>query len=121
MKPRPEKILVVDDDEGFRELLVEVLDEGGYRADQAVNVAEARTRTQQRQYDLVLTDLRLPNGSGMDVLDYAKRKNPESQVIMMTAYATTENAIEAMKRGAYDYIIKPFKVDEVSVIVHRAL
>ncbi|MBN2360260.1 MAG: sigma-54-dependent Fis family transcriptional regulator [Deltaproteobacteria bacterium] len=113
--------MVVDDERGMREFLEIMLTRNGHQVVQAKDAQEAIGWLANHGVDLVLTDLRLPRGSGMDVLAYCKRTAPSIQVIMMTAFATTENAIEAMKLGAYDYLIKPFKVDEVSVVIDRAL
>jgi len=114
-------ILVVDDERSMREFLEIMLQRTGHVVAMAKDAPEATAWLEQNSVDLVLTDLKLPRGSGMEVLTFAKRLAPDVQVIMMTAFATTENAIEAMKLGAYDYLIKPFKVDEVSVVVERAL
>src|SRR5204863_644557 len=75
----------------------------------------------EREFDLVITDLKMPGGSGLEVLDGVKQARPETQVVVVTAFATPETAIAAMKRGAYDYLTKPFKVDEIGVVVERAL
>ena len=74
-----------------------------------------------RDFDVVITDLKMAGGSGLDVLDGVKGARPHTQVIVVTAFATTETAIAAMKRGAYDYLTKPFKVDEIGVVIERAL
>jgi len=115
------RIMVVDDERGMREFLEIMLTQNGHEVAQAKDAQEAIGWLANHGVDLVLTDLRLPRGSGMDVLAFLKRTAPSTQVIMMTAFATTENAIEAMKLGAYDYLIKPFKVDQVSVVIDRAL
>ena len=73
------------------------------------------------EFDLVLTDLKMPDVDGMGVLDSVKGSFPDTQVLMMTAYASAETAIEAMKRGAYDYVQKPFNVDEIAVVVAKGL
>ncbi len=114
-------ILVVDDERSMREFLEIMLQSAGHEVSHAPDAHAAIAWLRDHSVDLVLTDLRLPQGSGMDVLSFAKRSSPNTQVIMMTAFASTENAVEAMKLGAYDYLIKPFKVDEVSVVVERAL
>ncbi|MBI5479054.1 MAG: sigma-54-dependent Fis family transcriptional regulator [Deltaproteobacteria bacterium] len=75
----------------------------------------------QLPFDLVITDLKLPGGSGLDLLDEVKARSPDTPVIVVTAYATPETAISAMKRGAYDYLNKPFKVDEIGLVIARAL
>ena len=75
----------------------------------------------ENEYDLVLTDLKMPKASGIDVLMFVKENWPKTQVVVMTAFSTTETAIEAMRLGAYDYISKPFKVDSIKVILSKAL
>src|SRR5262249_41378862 len=72
-------------------------------------------------FDVVVTDLKMPGSGGLDVLDAVKKRAPSTEVIVITAYASTETAIAAMKRGAYDYLTKPFKVDEIEVVVTRAM
>ncbi|MBI4509656.1 MAG: sigma-54-dependent Fis family transcriptional regulator [Deltaproteobacteria bacterium] len=116
-------ILVIDDERSMREFLAICLKRAGYRVttaeegEQALQVLEA-----QGPFDLVITDLKMPGPlDGLAILDQVKARAPDTQVIVITAYATTETAISAMKRGAYDYLTKPFKVDEISVVVERAL
>jgi len=115
------RILVVDDETSIREFLEILLLRAHHHVRLARDAVDAIAQLKEESVDLVLTDLRLPKGSGMDVLQYIARHTPSTQVVMMTAFATTETAIEAMKAGAYDYIIKPFKVDELTVLIDRAL
>jgi two-component system response regulator PilR (NtrC family) len=114
-------ILVVDDETSIREFLEILLKRGGHTVRLAKDAVDAVARLKDESVDLVLSDLRLPRGSGMDVLAWVSKNAPSTQVVMMTAFATTETAVEAMKAGAYDYIIKPFKVDELNVVIDRAL
>ncbi len=115
------KVLVVDDETSIREFLEILLKRGGHEVKLARDAAEGIARFKEEPAELVLTDLRLPKGSGMDVLNHVAKSSPRTQVIIMTAFATTETAVEAMKAGAYDYLIKPFKVDELNVVIERAL
>jgi two-component system response regulator PilR (NtrC family) len=115
------RILVVDDETSIREFLEILLVRAKHQVRLARDAVDAIAKLKEEPVDLVLTDLRLPKGSGMDVLQFISRHAPSTQVVMMTAFATTETAIEAMKAGAYDYIIKPFKVDELTVLIERAL
>jgi two-component system response regulator PilR (NtrC family) len=115
------QILVVDDELSLREFLEILLRRQGHQVKLARDAVEAVARLKDESFDLVLTDLRLPRGSGMDVLTWVVRNASSTQVVMMTAFATTETAIDAMKAGAYDYIIKPFKPDELTVLLDRAL
>ncbi|MCK5798786.1 MAG: sigma-54-dependent Fis family transcriptional regulator [Deltaproteobacteria bacterium] len=114
-------ILVVDDERSMREFLEILLDRQGC----SVTLAEGGKRAQElidtEAYDVVITDLKMPNVSGLDVLASAQRQQPDAEVIMITAFASTETAIQAMKDGAYDYLTKPFKVDEILVTIERAL
>ena len=114
-------ILVVDDETSIREFLEIMLLRAGHRVVLAKDAIDGIAKLKEGTFDLTLTDLRLPKGSGMDVLTYVIKNAPSTQVVIMTAFATTETAIDAMKAGAYDYIIKPFKVDELTVLIDRAL
>lgn len=115
------QILVVDDELSIREFLEILLTREKHQVRLARDAVEAVARLKEEAVDLVLTDLRLPRGSGMDVLTWVAKNAPSTQVVMMTAFATTETAIDAMKAGAYDYLIKPFKPDELIVLIDRAL
>lgn len=115
------KILVVEDDREMREGLVEILGEEGYAVASADNGEGAISKFMKGDYDLVLTDLIMPGMSGMDVLREIKRLKPETHVIIITAFATIENAVEALKMGASDYIAKPFKENEVQVTIKKVL
>ena len=115
-------ILVVDDDEDTRELLREVLCEDGYRVNTSGSGEEAMEIGKCESFDLIISDMRLgPTLNGLDVLRAYKAVQPESEVILITAFGSMETAIEAVKAGAFDYISKPFKIDEVLLQVHRAL
>ncbi len=114
-------ILIVDDDELVLESLKMVLKEAGYKV-KAISVPEkALSVFDKYSIDLVITDLKMPNISGIELLKEIKQKAPDCPVIMMTAYATVETAVEAMKQGAVDYIMKPFSADELELIVKRAI
>jgi two-component system response regulator PilR (NtrC family) len=115
------RILVVDDEAGLREMLRVLLRRAGYDVD----IADGQRRATELlanagAYDVVVTDLSMPDGSGMGVLAQAKRAHDATQVIMITAYATTAQAVQAMREGAYDYIQKPFKNDELLAVVEKA-
>jgi len=114
-------ILIVDDERSMREFLRIALTRAGHQVTVAESPADAKLAYDARDFDVVITDLKMPTGSGLDVLDGVKTVRPETQVIVVTAFATPETAIAAMKRGAYDYLTKPFKVDEIGVVVERAL
>jgi two-component system response regulator PilR (NtrC family) len=115
------KILVVDDEQSIRDFLAIMLKKDGYEAVTAGNGADALKAVQTEIFDLVITDVKMPGTDGIEVLKTIKEISPETVVIMITAFATAETAVEAMKLGAYDYIIKPFKVDELKIIINNSL
>jgi two-component system response regulator PilR (NtrC family) len=116
-----DRVLIVDDEKGMRDFLSIMLKKEGY----AVTAAESADRAQEAlahgDFDLVITDISMPGRSGLDVLKQARSDHPDTPVIMITAYASTESAVEALKLGAYDYIIKPFDVEELKIVVKNAL
>jgi DNA-binding NtrC family response regulator len=115
------RILVVDDESLMREFISESLLSHGYEVDCAENGARAIDLLCGEPYDVILTDYKMPKVTGMDVLKKARERMPDAKVIIITAYGTVENAVEAMKLGAYDYITKPFGVDEILILVKRAI
>ena len=115
------RILVVDDEPSMREFLTICLDREGHQTTAVGGGAEAIRVISDRTFDVVITDLTMPGVSGMEVLRHAASLPNGPLVIMITAFATTDTAIEAMKAGAYDYLTKPFKVDEIQVVVRRAI
>lgn len=115
------KILVVDDEQSMREFLAILLEREGYYVAQAENADVALKLLESDTYDLVVSDVSMPGLNGMALLERIKTTTPETAVLMITAYTTAEQAVEAMKLGAYDYIAKPFKVEEVKVLVRNAL
>jgi two-component system response regulator PilR (NtrC family) len=114
-------VLVIDDEEVMREILESLLSQEGYRVKLAASGAEGQEIAGREPVDLAIVDVMLPDQSGIDVLDELKRSDPELVVVMITAFASVETAIEAMKRGAFDYVTKPFKNDEVRVVVGNGL
>jgi two-component system response regulator AtoC len=121
-EPSTAKILVVDDDPDTQELLREVLSEEGYYVATSGSGEEALKIGEQECFDIIISDMKLgPNLNGLDVLRAYKSIQPEPEVILITAFGSMETAIEAVKAGAFDYISKPFKIDEVLLQVHRAL
>jgi two-component system response regulator AtoC len=115
------RVLVVDDDEVTCNLLEEVLSKEGYAVDRALNGQEAIDKGEGEPYDVVLTDIKMAGLDGMAVLRAYRQKSPETIIIMMTAFGSIETAIRAIKEGAYDYVSKPFKLEEIKLTIHRAL
>lgn len=121
--PKPHRLLVVDDEPSIRQMLQIALKREGY---EVVSVAGFRAAaealaTSPQAFPVVLTDLSMPDGSGFDVLAAAKRRDPSSEVILITAHSTVENAITAMRGGAYDFVTKPFQPSELAALVQKAL
>ncbi len=114
-------ILIIDDEKSMRDFLSIMLKKEGYDVVSAETGADALRALQNEIFDLVISDVKMPGMNGIDVLKAVKEASPETVVIMITAYATAETAVEAMKLGAYDYITKPFKVDEIKLIIQKAL
>ncbi len=116
----PDRILVIDDEENMRHMLTVMLKRIGYRPETAADGHEALTLIAENQYDFLLCDIKMPRMDGMDFLRQAQDKLGSTTVIMMSAYGSVDTALEAMKLGAYDYISKPFKPDEVQLALKKA-
>jgi len=114
-------ILVVDDKDSMRNMLTETLTDEGYRVDCAPDGRRALELVRNKSYDLVLTDLKMPDVDGLEVLGNVNAIDSDTAVIVMTAYGTIEDAVAAIKKGAYDFITKPFDTDHLCVLVNRAL
>lgn len=119
MKSRP--ILVVDDEKSLRRVVQVHLEQRGYRVSTAENAADALVQMSRNEFALVLTDLRMPGRSGLELLKEVRRLYPETAVIVLTAFGTVENAVEAMQSGAYHYVTKPINYDELMIVVERAI
>lgn len=115
------KILVVDDDSLVRDFLSEALSRIGFWVDLASTGEEALEKIKKEDYDIILSDIRMPNMDGMELLKIVKDYLPDAKVIMMTAYGTVQNAVDAMKLGAFDYVMKGFSPDEIELVLKRAL
>jgi DNA-binding NtrC family response regulator len=117
-----DSILVIDDDPGFRKLLETILSKEGYQVQSGGTVAEALRLGRAREFDLVISDLKLPDGDGLEILRWWKENSPATPVLMVTAFGSVNSAVEAMKLGAVDYIGKPLgSPDELRLLVRRAL
>ncbi|MDX9709209.1 MAG: sigma-54 dependent transcriptional regulator [Trichloromonas sp.] len=119
-EPRP-RILIVDDEESMREFLSIMLHSDGYQVDAVGDGQQAAERLRSCAYDLIISDIKMPRMTGFELLAHVRQRFPDTAMIMITAFSTTEEAVEAMKNGAYDYIIKPFKNDEIRLVVQNAL
>jgi len=115
------RILVVEDDDSLRRVTQAQLTKWGYEASEASDVSQARDILHREPKELVITDLNLPDGSGLDLLKEIRANYPDTAVIIVTAYGTIETAVDAIKCGAYDYITKPVHPDELKTRVNRAL
>jgi len=115
------RILIVDDELSMREFLAILLEREGYEAVMASSANEALAMLENNLFDLVISDVQMPGLNGIELLGRIKAKSPATAVLMMTAFSAAEQAVEAMKLGAYDYIAKPFKIDEIKILVRNAL
>ncbi|MFP3869449.1 MAG: sigma-54-dependent transcriptional regulator, partial [Syntrophobacteria bacterium] len=115
------RILVVDDERSMREFLEIMLTNEGYEVTTAAGGVQAINLLEKQSCDLVITDIRMKQVDGLEVLKRCKELHPSTVVIMISAYASTSTAVEAMKWGAYDYLPKPFKVQEIKTVIRDAL
>jgi len=115
------KILIVDDDAEFRANLTEALTVAGYQTCNAASAQEAAARSKTENFDIILIDFMIPKLNGIDALLPLRRVQPKAKIIMITAFSTIENAVEAMKKGASDYISKPFKIEALLTTIRRVL
>lgn len=114
-------ILVVDDDLAVRSVVARKMQAEGYDCVMAANGKEALEKADTQEFDLMLLDLKMPGPSGMEVLAQMIAEHPDTGVVMVTAVADTDTAVEAMKAGAYDYVTKPFNLEDISMRVEKAL
>lgn len=115
------KILIADDEKPIRDSLKMVLDEEGYFTDVAADGEEALQKIEAENFDIIITDIKMPKLDGMQVLESASKISPDSFFIIMTAYASVKTAIEALRHGAFDYLIKPVEFDDVIIRIKRLL
>jgi two-component system response regulator PilR (NtrC family) len=115
------KILVVDDEESIRDLLGIMLRKEGYELLMAESRAAAARVLARDPVDMIITDVKLPDGDGIEILRHVKAVSPDTVVVVMTAYGSTETAVAALKLGAHDYLVKPFDVEELKIVVRNAL
>jgi DNA-binding NtrC family response regulator len=115
------KILVVDDEEGARELFYTILSDEGYEVSLAVNGEDALSHMKSASFDLVVTDIKMPGMDGLQLLQEIRKTGSKADVIMVTAYGEVESYLKAMSLGAAEYINKPIRIKELKRIVHKVL
>ena len=115
------RILVVDDEKQVADVLVDYLSNLGYQTVAAYSGYDALSKFKDGDFQLIITDLKMPDMDGMGLLEVVKGWDKRAMVIVITGYGTIESAVEAIKKGAYDFIPKPFKMEELEVIIERAL
>ena len=106
-------LLIVDDERKMAVVLETAFEQAGYQVTIASSGEDALAKFRENPVPLVLTDLKMPDISGIDVLEAVKKLSPDTEIILMTAYATAQTAVEAMKKGAYDYVLKPFEPEQL--------
>ena len=121
MKNENVSILIVDDESAVRNSLCDWFKKDGYDADKAEDAADALKKFSTKSFDIVLLDIMMPNIDGMELQKRIKRIDPSIIVIMITAYASVDTAVEALKEGAFDYVTKPIDPDDLSRLVARAV
>jgi len=114
------RVLLVDDEKSFRDIISEELSHIGYSLDTTRTLAEARGLLAGKTFDVVLLDLRLPDGNGLDLLAELHTSRPDTQVVVLTAFGTVEDAIRSMKQGAFDFLLKPCKLGEIEAVLAKA-
>jgi DNA-binding NtrC family response regulator len=115
------KILIIDDEHIMRKSLSDWLERDGYRVDTAVSGEEAMEKCKDTRFDILLVDIKMEGMSGLDVLKQIKESDPDVEIVMITAYGSISTAIEAMKSGAYDYLLKPFDPNELGVLIEKII
>ncbi len=118
---RPVQLLVVDDDRAMREMLASLFKERGYWVEEAASVDAALAQLGDREFDVVLSDIRMPGKSGVELVGALRKLRPATPVILMTAFGSVDSAVDALRAGAFDYITKPFEPDAVAFAVERAV
>jgi len=120
MEKKDFRVLIADDDESVRDVVADVVAREGYTVDTAEDGSEALSKILHGGFHLIITDLKMPGASGLEILKQTLSLDPDASVVIITAYATLHSALEAVKEGAYDYVTKPFRLDEMLVTVGNA-
>ncbi len=121
MKKKQSNILIVEDDVSMREFLSDLLTSEGYNVDWSIHGGDAKKKVELKSYDIVITDIVMPEVDGVEVLKYVKEKRPDTSVIVITGYSTIKQAVELVKMGADDYFNKPFDNDDMLLVIKKAL
>jgi len=121
LQPADRKVLIIDDEAGLRDMLAFGLSDRGYQVVPAAQGEEGVEKARRENFDLVVCDIMMPGKSGVEVLREIKEIQPDTEVIMATGYATLETAVESMKQGAFDYIPKPYGLDQLCSVFDRAI
>jgi len=121
METSNQRLLVVDDDAAMRALLASLFQQKGYPVEEAASADEALERAREAEFDAVLSDIKMPGKTGIEMVGELRRIRPDTPVVLMTAFGSIDSAVEAMRAGAFDYITKPFEPDAVLLTVERAL
>ncbi len=121
MKKKQSNILIVEDDVSMREFLSDLLTSEGYNVDSSIHGGDAKKKVELKSYDIVITDVVMPEVDGVEVLRYVKEKSPDTSVIVITGYSTIKQAVELVKMGAADYFNKPFDNDDMLLVIKKAL
>ena len=120
MEPPAKRVLVVDDDPDTHNLIQDILDEEGYAVHTCSDGEEALELLDRERFDVILSDIKMPGISGTDLLLQVRRKNLDTEVVLMTAYASVQSAVEALRGEAFDYLIKPFSLKELRRVIRQA-
>ena len=115
------RVLIIEDDKRLREVLKKILDSKGFYSETAENGADGINKAQEGFFDVALIDLKMPGMDGMEVLKRTKKISPRTYIIIMTAYGTIDSAVKAIRNGAFDYITKPFKTEEILIVLEKVL
>ena len=118
--PMDLKILIIDDDKRLLSALKSLAEEECHRVTTCENGLDGMRNCREQKFDLVITDLMLPGAGGLEIMREARKFSPETLVVLITGYASLESAISAIREGAYDYVAKPFKLDEIRILLHNA-
>ena len=115
------KILIIDDDKGIRRTLAEIFEYENYKVDEAVDGLEGMVKIKNNTYDAVFCDIKMPKMDGMEVLEQAQKIKPDLPIIMISGHGTMETAVDAVKKGAFDFIAKPPNLNRLLITVRNAL